>query len=234
MLMFSQMKTNCNQTKRPVEIKARNSSRVKTGFSSVLPALLLAGALLVGPGWGVPRCAAQSFPAAPTDGQTFSIGVVQIVVDPNFAFLFAPAPTYAYYYPGYAGPGSGILTGPVMFDGNTIIGESASQVRSATVFPIAAGTPDQYPPSTTYSNILGYGDYALIPSSFSGAPSAYDQIFTQIKQMDLVGYVDTNGSPCSDPRVPSTRSSGTAGNGAGPQVTVKAGPGAFGIGPSLP
>jgi hypothetical protein len=228
------MKTNCNQTKRPVEIKARNLSRAKTGSGSVFSALLLAGALLFASGWGAMRCSAQNFPAAPTDGQTFSIGVVQIVVDPNFAFLFAPAPTYAYYYPGYAGPASGILTGPVMYDGNTIIGESAGHLRSATVFPIAAGTPNQYPPSTTYSNILGYGDFALIPPSFSGAPASYDQIFTQIKQMDLVGYVDTNGSPCSDPRVPSTSSSGTAGNGAGPQVTVKAGPGPFGIGPSLP
>jgi hypothetical protein len=60
--------------------------------------LLLASATLLGPGWGIPRCAAQSFPSVLTDEQTFSIGVVQIVVDPSFAFLFAPAPTYAYYY----------------------------------------------------------------------------------------------------------------------------------------
>lgn len=203
-------------------------------FGSVLPALLLAGAMLLGPGWGVPRCAAASFPATPTDGQTFSIGVVQIVVDPNFAFLFAPAPSYAFYYPGYAGPSSGVLTGPVMYDGNTIIGESVNHLRSATVFPIAVGTGNLYPLSTTYSNIFGYGDYALIPPGFSGAPANLDQIFTQIKQMDLVGYVDTNGSSCSDPRVPSTKSSGVAGQGRGPQVTVKAGPGGMGIGSSLP
>ena len=132
--------------------------------------LLLGGAMLLGAGWGVPRCAAQSFPTTPTDEQTFSIGVVQVVVDPSFAFLFAPAPTYAYYYPGYAGPTSGILTGPVMFDGNTIIGESTNNPISATVFPVSAGTPNQYPPNTTYSNILGYTDYALIPSQFSSEP----------------------------------------------------------------
>ena len=198
-----------------------------------LPTLLLAGAMLLSPGWGVSRCAAASFPTTPNDEQTFSIGVVQIVVDPSFAFLFAPAPTYAFYYPGYAGPASGILTGPVMYDGNTIIGESTNNPRSATVFPISAGTPNQYPLNTTYSNILGYTDYALIPSPFASAPANFDQIFTQIKQMHLVGYVDTNGSSCSDPRVPTTKR-GTAGQGGGPQVTVTAGPGGLGIGSSLP
>jgi hypothetical protein len=198
-----------------------------------LPTLLLAGAMLLSPGWGVSRCAAASFPTTPNDEQTFSIGVVQIVVDPSFAFLFAPAPSYAFYYPGYAGPASGILTGPVMYDGNTIIGESTNNPRSATVFPISAGTPNQYPLNTTYSNILGYTDYALIPPQFSSAPANFDQIFTQIKQMHLVGYVDTNGSSCSDPRVPTTHR-GTAGQGGGPQVTVKAGPGGMGIGSSLP
>ena len=51
--------------------------------------------------------------------------------------------------------------------------------------------------------------------------------------MDLVGYVDTNGASCSDPRVPTTRGS-VAGQGRGPQVTVKAGPGGMGIGSTLP
>jgi hypothetical protein len=217
-----------------MKIKTLGSSGIKINSGSVLPVLLLAGALVLGPGWGVPRCAAQSFPAAPTDGQTFSIGVVQIVVEPNFAFLFAPAPTYAFYYPGYAGPASGILTGPVMYDGNTIIGESAKHLRSATVFPIAVGTGNLYPPNTTYSNILGYTDYALNPPPFASAPGNLDQIFTQIKQMNLVGYVSSNGASCSDPRVPSTGSSGVAGQGGGPQVTVKAGPGGMGIGASLP
>jgi hypothetical protein len=216
-----------------VEIKTHGPSRVKIQSGSVFPALLLAGAMLLSPGWGVQRSAAQTFPGVPTDGQTFSIGVVQIVVDPNFAFLFAPAPTYAFYYPGYAGPASGILTGPVMYDGNTIIGESAKHLRSATVFPIAVGTGNLYPLNTTYSNILGYTDYALIPPPFASAPANLDQIFTQIKQMNLVGYVASNGASCSDPRVPTIRKD-PVGQGGGPQVTVKAGPGGMGIGSSLP
>jgi hypothetical protein len=96
------------------------------------------------------------------------------------------------------------------------------------------GTPDQYPANSTYSNILGYADYALVPSPFSNAPPGVDEIFTEIEEMDLTGYVDTNGVSCSDPRVPTIHSSGIAGQGGGALVTVKAGPGAFGIGPSLP
>ena len=203
-----------------------------TGRSgAVLPTLVLVGALLLVPGWGVQRCAAQSFPITPTDEQMFSIGVVQIVVDPSFAFLFAPAPTYAFYYPGYAGPASGILTGPVMYDGNTVIGESDVQVRPSSG-SIVVGTPALYP-SPAYANVQAYSDFALIPPPFTSTPAGYDEIFTQIKQMSLVGYVDTNGSSCSDPRVPSTHKDPT-GQGGGPQVTVKAGPGGMGIGSSLP
>jgi hypothetical protein len=193
--------------------------------------LILAGAMLLGYGVGVQRCAAQVFPNAPQDGQTFSIGVVQIVVDPSFAFLFAPAPSYAYYYPGYAGPASGILTGPVMYDGNTVIGESASHVIPGSG-SIAVGTPALYP-APAYRNVQAYSDYGYIPPPFVGTPAGYDEIFTQIKQMNLVGYVETNGSSCLDPRVPAKRPDGT-GQGGGPQVTVKAGPGGLGIGATLP
>jgi hypothetical protein len=217
-----------------MKFKIRSLTGIKGSSGSLFLALLLAGAGLFSPGWGVPRCAAQTFPVAETDEQTFSIGVVQLVVDPSFAFLFAPAPTYAFYYPGYAGPSSGIMTGPVMYDGNTIIGESVGHLRSATVFPVAVGLTNVYPGNTTYSNILGYADYAFIPPPFAGAPSGYDQIFTQIKQMNLIGYLETNGAPCSDPRVPTIRKDPTGGQGGGPQVTVKAGPGGMGIGASLP
>ncbi len=163
------------------------------------------------------------------------------MVDPNFAFLFAPHNSFS-YYPGYAGPTSGILTGPVMFDGNTMIGESAKQVVGSEVFPAAVGTPNQYPPNTTYSNILGYADYALIPSQFvtvpngGVVPAGVDEIFTEIEQMDLVGYVPLNlsNTPCSDPRVPTPSGAGSTGQGGGAQITVQAGPGAMGIGSSLP
>jgi len=215
---------------------------MKIRFGSALPALLLAGTVLLGPGWGVQRCVAGTgFPTAPTNGATFSIGVVQIVVDPSFAFLFAPSNSFS-YYPGYAGPASGILTGPVMFDGNTMIGESSNQVVGSEVFPAAVGTPGQYPPNTTYSNILGYADYALIPSQFvtvpngGVVPTGVHTIFTEIEQMDLVGYVPLNPSnaPCSDPRVPTPSSGSTGLGGGGAQITVQAGPGAMGIGSSLP
>jgi hypothetical protein len=217
-----------------------NLSGIKAESGSLFLTLLLAGAGLFGPGWSVPRCAAGGFPTTATNGSTFSIGVVQIVVDPNFAFLFAPSNSFS-YYPGYAGPASGILTGPVMFDGNTMIGESSNQVVGSEAFPAAVGTPGQYPAGTTYSNILGYADYALIPSQFvtvpngGVVPTGVHAIFTEIEQMDLVGYVPLNPSnaPCSDPRVP-TPSSGSTGQGGGPQINVQAGPGAMGIGSSLP
>jgi hypothetical protein len=198
---------------------------------AVLSTVVLAGAMLLGPGWGGQRCAAQNFPISPADEQTFSIGVVQIVVDPSFAFLFAPAPSYAYYYPGYAGPASGILTGPVMYDGNTVIGESDVQVRpsSGSIF---VGTPSYYP-TPAYGDVQAYSDFALIPPPFASTPAGYNEIFTQIKQMNLVGFVETNGASCSDPRVPSIHRDPT-GQGGGPQVTVKAGPGGMGIGASLP
>jgi hypothetical protein len=224
-----------------MKIRTPNSSGKKARSASLSLALLIVGAGLFGPGWSVQRCVAGTgFPTTPTDGSTFSIGVVQIVVDPSFAFLFAPSNSFS-YYPGYAGPGSGILTGPVMYDANTMIGESSHQVVGSEVFPAAVGTPGQYPAGSTYSNILGYADYALIPSQFvtvpngGVVPTGVDTIFTEIEQMDLVGYVPLNPSnaPCSDPRVP-TPSSGTSGQGGGAQITVQAGPGAMGIGPSLP
>ncbi len=203
-------------------------SRGRSG--ELFPTLAVAGAMLLGAGGGVQRCAAQ-FPGIVTDETTFSIGVVQIVVDPNFAFLFAPAPSYAFYYPGYAGPASGILTGPVMYDGNTVIGESAKHPLPAAG-SIGVGTPSLYP-SPAYANVQAYSDYSLIPPPFGSATLGYDEIFTQIKQMNLVGYVQTNGSSCADPRVPSMRKD-PVGQGNGPQVTVKAGPGGMGIGSSLP
>lgn len=171
------------------------------------------------------------FPTTPTNGQTFSIGVFRVVVDPSYAFLFGPSNSSS-YYPGYGGTNGGILTSPVMYDGNTMIGESVSHSSPASVFPVVVGTPDQYPPNSTYSNIMSYGDYAYIPPLFANAPAGVDEMFTEIEQMNLQGYAnksDSNGTACYDPRVPSVSS-----QTQGQLVTVKAGPGAFGIGPSLP
>lgn len=207
-------------------------------LGSIFPATLLAGSILLGSSGRTQ--AGTGFPTVVTNGSTFSIGVVQVVVDPSFAFLFAPAPSFFTYYPGYGGPSNNILTGPVMFDGNTVIGESVKHVRntaSPTYFPVAAGTgtgPANYPPpNQSYSNILSYADYALIPPAFSAATmNGHDEMMTEIEQLNLVGYVDhnsgqlSNGTPCVDPRVPSSSAVATA--------TVKAGPGSLGIGASLP
>jgi hypothetical protein len=163
--------------------------------------LLLTGAILSSPGWVVQRCVAGTgFPTSPTDGPTFSIGVCQLVVDPSFAFLFAPSTTY----PGYS-PGSGVLTSPVMFDGNTMIGESATYDFSTQSFPVTVGTPAgvlPYPPS--YGSISGYSDYSLIPSAFSSAPAGIDQIFTQIEDLNLQAFNSQSGvtNECPDSRVP--------------------------------
>ena len=219
MLMYSHMKTNCSQTTRPVEIKTHNPSRMKITFSSALPALLLAGALLFGPGWGVQRCAAGTgFPTSPTNEMTISAAAFQIVVDPSFAFLFAPLPTYSTYYPGYS-PASGVLTSPMLLQVQTLsptwIGTSASHVRdtnnSLTYFPAAVGDPTKppFPPSGTITN---YGQYALIPPPFDTAPSGppgvgVDEIFTEILDLNLIGQTSgstgvSNGPTCIDPRMP--------------------------------
>jgi hypothetical protein len=179
------------------------------------------------PGTGFPTVAA-------TNNTTFSIGVFEVVVDPNFAFLFAPAPTYFSYYPGYGGTNSGILTSPVMFDSATRIGESVAHVRnsvSPTYFPVAAGSGiANYPaPNSAYSNILSYADYSFVPPEFTIGRNGVDEIMTEIEQLDLQGYVASGqgthtNSGCPDPRVPSVPMS---------LVSVKAGPGAFGIGAPL-
>ena len=182
--------------------------------------------------------AGAGFPTVVTNGSTFSIAVVQLVVDPSFAFLFAPAPSFSVYYPGYGGPSNSILTGPTMFDGNTVIGESVKHVRNTIApayFPVAAGTgtgPFNYPPpNQSYSNILSYADYSFVPFAFTNGMNGHDEIMTEIEQMNLTGFVGdhqaSNGVPCpTDPRVPSAS--------ALSQVTVKAGPGSQGLGASLP
>ena len=194
--------------------------------------------MLLGPGGGVQRCVAGTgFPTAPTDGTTFSIGVVQIVVDPSFAFLFAPAPTYAYYYPGYAGPTSGILTGPVMYDRNTVIGESTNNSISATVFPVSAGTPDALSAQHDLQQYSGIYRLCLDSAaifSWRWMPARLTtKSLRRSSKWTWWAMCDTNGSSCSDPRVP-THTEGSTGQGAGPQVTVQAGPGGMGIGSSLP
>jgi hypothetical protein len=178
-------------------------------------------------GWGIQRCSAPvlptGFPNTATNETSFSIGVCQVMVDPSFAFLFAPSNSI--YYPGYS-PSSGVLTSPVMFDGTTQIGESLQRTRATTTFPVAAGTPAGYPANTTYSNILSYGDLGPIPSAFSSVPTGVEQIFTEIEDLYLLGYTSgasNSNPPCSDQRVPSGTISSTGEHGS-LLVYVKAGP----------
>jgi hypothetical protein len=171
---------------------------------SRLSALLLAGAVLLAPGWGVQRSlAGVGFPGSPTEDNTPSIAVFQLIVDPAFTFLFGPNPTF--YYPGYS-PGSAVLTSPTLYDfSQTTIGLSASHVRDTnapTYFPATVGTL-MTPPLATVS---GYSDFALIPPDFANAPSGppgtgVDEIFTEIESFALQCSAGT--VQCvPDPRVP--------------------------------
>jgi hypothetical protein len=178
---------------------------MKTKLGLIFPALLLAGTVLFALAGGVQRCAAALvFPTSPTNEATMSAGVVQLVVDPGFAFLFAPSPSP--YYPGYS-PASGVLTSPMLFQSPTWIGTSANHTRNTTspgYFPAPVGDPSVYP-NPPAGTIVNYGQYALIPPPFDTAPNGIDEIFTEILDMNLVGRPDSAGqsnSVCSDPRTP--------------------------------
>jgi hypothetical protein len=73
--------------------------------------LLLAAAAVASP------ALAQSFPAAPGDNVTFSIGKAIIWVEPAFAPLVSSTP-------GWGQDGPGHWTSPFLYDGNTTIGHS--------------------------------------------------------------------------------------------------------------
>ena len=149
----------------------------------VLPTLLVCATLL---GLGSQRCAAQ-FPsgAYSADESTFSIGIFQIQVSPNFAFLFAPAAPGTTYYPGYA-PSSGLLTSPIMYDTSTVIGISALDHYPGS-FNQTIGSPSGFG-SATYNpgnQITGLSDYVAIPFSFVFSTPGFDQVYTEIEAFDL-------------------------------------------------
>jgi hypothetical protein len=188
-------------------------------FGSVLPALLLAGVALLGPGWGVQRCAAQPFlsPNIPGDEPSFSIGVFQLTVNPSFAYLFTPYPNTPgnYYYPGFS-PAGGVLTSPMMYDfTDTKIAVSASHVRnvgSPTYFTspdasgVRVGTSAIYP-AFFPDFIPNYSPrYANLPPAFANAPNGIDEIMTEIESFNLATTIGSAGQlNCSvhDSRVPS-------------------------------
>jgi len=209
--------------------------------------LLLAGAVWFSPGVSVQRSLAQpNFPLNPSgnttaslyqaDESTFSIGVVQVQVNTNFAWLMAPTNPSGTYYPGYS-PSSGILTTPVMYDTLTMIGSSALEdwisgpnTLIPFAYPVKVGSPNAGGFATLFPNMssIGGGDYYSIPDGFAGSgnpnPTAgYQMINTEIEMFDL--ECGTGEFSCgTDVRVP------------GPSVTldmVTAGPEAGGGQPGL-
>ena len=186
---------------------------MKIKFGSALPALLLAGTVLLGPGWGVQRCAAQLFPNAAGDEPSYSIGVFQLMVDPAFAYLFTPFPNTPgnYYYPGFS-PVGGVLTSPMMYDFiDTKIAVSKSHVRnvgSPTYFtsPDPGGVRVGTGASFGFPDFIpSYSSYAVLPPAFASAPNGIDEIMTEIESFNLATTIGSAGqlSCINDPRVPS-------------------------------
>src|ERR1700690_4035780 len=103
---------------------------------------------------------------------TFSIGVFQIVVDTNFAFLFAPSSGFTTFYPGYS-PSSGVLTSPVMYDPSTQIGTSLIDSFAGT-FPGTIGLPPGFGAAVNNpgniidpSSFIPWGGYYGMPFAFA-------------------------------------------------------------------
>ena len=195
----------------------RSARKFRSSFG--MPALLMTAAALLGPG-GWQRCAAQFFPAIPTGAssyqyseQTFSIGVFQIQVDPNFGFLFAPDSTHTTYYPGYS-PSSGVLTSPVMYDADTWIATGGSAAMNwPGTFPVQMGDttgiaslPQGFGLSANNpgNQVANTGDYYVMPIDFAFPPSPYQNaldICTEIISFDL--SCDSSRIQCgTDERVP--------------------------------
>jgi hypothetical protein len=213
----------------------RRSAR-KLRSCLAISTLLLTAAALLGPGGGGQRCAAQpNFPVnhlgntTPADyqwdEQTFSIGVAQIQVEPNFTNLFAPT-TSSYYYPGFS-PSSGILTSPVMYDFTTWVGSSQKYIWDLTGPP--TDLPYAYPaivgvsggPLGAFWQSVSGSDFYSMPTDFATPVNGYQMILTEIEMFDLT--CDTGFFSCgSDARVPSVPTSldmVTAGPNSGSAVT---------------
>src|SRR5207247_9374402 len=106
-------------------------------LSSKLSTVLAAGLVLLGPGGGGTRSAAQTFPPR-GDDTTSSMGVFRLIVVPPFTNLFAPA-VGLNGYPGYHSADAR-LTSPVMLDSGTIIGRSDRHDR-LLVGSVPVGVP---------------------------------------------------------------------------------------------
>lgn len=184
--------------------------------TSILTALLLAGAGLLGLGEGSPAAAAV-FPPVPTfDGPVESSGVFRIVVDPAFYSLVGgtAAPPLA-AYPGYNDPAfppvpalvspPNTLTSPWLYDQSTVISLSGVYNR-----PLIGATQVGAPPYPPAATLRGYTDYSCpgpigeIPFLFivdpppAGPGFVKREILTEVYDFDLT----SSGCPLLDPRIP--------------------------------
>jgi hypothetical protein len=162
-------------------------------FGSFL-SLLVAGAVLLGLDWGAQRCAAQVFPAQ-GDDTTSSMGVFRVTVAPAFRPLVDGSGGWL-VYTGF-NPGDGRLTSPLCIDNTTTIGRSGPNTRPYAFPPVPIG-------AGSWDTISGYGDYALIPALWTGAPVNTEEVLTEIKSFILSSVgAGTAGQHCPpDPRIP--------------------------------
>lgn len=136
---------------------------------------------------------AQTFPVAPGDDTTFSIGIFRLMIAPAFRPLLAPA-VGTNGYPGYRSS-DGRLTSPMMYDNTTTIGHSSRHDR-LLVGNKAVGSPNM--------GNVGYSDYAAIPFLWAAAVAPTEEVLTQIRSFALQ-TVNRPDKQCtnSDPRIPS-------------------------------
>jgi hypothetical protein len=176
-----------------MKIKTHSLSEIRVNSGSVFYTLLVAGAMLLGPGWGVQRSAAQIFPGQ-GDDTTGSMGVFRITVDPAFRPLMNPVGALV-AYTGYH-PSDGKLTSPLCIDSATTIGRSAPHSRFYT-FPVPLGLG-------SWDSIAGYAAYPAIPSLWAGAAAPTEEVLTEIRSFALLSVgAGTAGQHCPpDPRIP--------------------------------
>ncbi len=220
------------QQKNKIVMKTQKKSFQKICRHPALGCLLIAGAVWVGPGVSVQRCAAaftSTQGPLPGDETTTSFGAFQIQVDPNFTNIFYPTTPGGYFYPGFS-PTSGILTSPVGYDGSTTIGVSANHNyvyvgNTAPTFPVTIGGAGMSAPLnqiTSMNNYFGVPNDPTVPNDpfvFPSPITAPDEVFTEIESFNL--QVSSGQFACGDQRVPTSGTPVpfdmlTAGPNAGP------------------
>jgi PEP-CTERM motif len=133
---------------------------------------------------------ADSFPAAPENLATTSLGKFSITVAQPFWTLIAADTPAGFNY----NPITHVLTSPLLYDSNTTIGVSAS-------IPAGVGSPAetagvQVGPSPPM-NIVTLGDYTNIPSAFTPTPTGTQtlgapEVYTQVQLFNLTNGMGTS------------------------------------------